>query len=293
MILRENLQIRDPFVFTDADRYVLYGTTDANCWQGAAAGFEVYTSPDLEQFEPAGCAFSPRTDFWGLENFWAPEIHAWRGAYYLFASFKAPGRRRATAILRSNSPLGPFAPWGADQVTPRDWECLDGTLHVDEAGDPWLVFCHEWVQQPDGGTICALALQADLSGPIGLPIRLFAAADAPWPIRIRHSSGVEGYVTDGPFMVGAAGERLMMLWSSLSASGYALGLSVSDGGILGPWRHKAQPAFSGDGGHGMMFRDLAGDLRLAIHAPNETPLERPQFLYARDIPALSGCLSCL
>ena len=282
MLLRSEIQIRDPFIFVENGRYYLYGTTDANCWHGKAAGFDAYISGDLAHFEPMGRVFSPSDTFWGTENFWAPELHKYSGAYYLLASFKAPGRRRATAILKSDSPLGPFAPWGAETVTPDDWECLDGTLHVDKEGLPWIVFCHEWVQE-GGGTICARRLKEDLSGPQGDVITLFAAKDAAWTKQIRHSSGIEGFVTDGPFICKPDNGQLWMLWSSFSETGYAIGLAVCKSGhILGPWRQQEKALFSGDGGHGMVFRDLQGGLRLAIHTPNRTPDERPVFLPIKE-----------
>ncbi|WP_420869776.1 family 43 glycosylhydrolase [Cohnella ginsengisoli] len=102
----------------------------------------------------------------GTENFWAPEVHRWRGMYYMFASFKAPGRRRATQILAADGPLGPFRPLSDRPATPPDWECLDGTLYVDRQGEPWIVFCREWLQVTDG-EMYALRLSADLAETAG------------------------------------------------------------------------------------------------------------------------------
>jgi beta-xylosidase len=278
MLLRSDIQIRDPFVFVENGKYYLYGTTDLNCWHGKAAGFDAYVSDDLMHFEPMGRVFTPSDDFWGKENFWAPELHKYRDAYYLFASFKAPGRCRATSILKADNPLGPFLPWGTEQATPDDWECLDGTLYVDTDGLPWIVFCHEWVQE-GGGTVCARRLKEDLSGPMGDAQTLFAAKDAVWTKKIRHSSGIEGHVTDGPFLYKPENGQLWLLWSSMSETGYAIGLSISESGsILGPWRQNEKALFSGDGGHGMVFKGIDSILRLAIHMPNHTPDERPIFL---------------
>lgn len=281
MIRREDIQIRDPYVFVKNNTYYLYGTTDADCWRGSAQGFDAYTSANLQEFDGPFRVFSAGNGFWGTRNFWAPELHFYRGAYCLFASFKADGRARATAVLRADNPLGPFTPWGAEALTPPDWECLDGTLFVDDRATPWLVFCHEWVQQ-GGGTICAVRLRKDLSAARGKPLTLLAAKDAPWTREVRHSSGAVGHVTDGPFLWRGR-EKLWMLWSSLTPSGYAAGLSYSaSGGIAGPWLHLPEPLYAGDGGHGMLFLDIYSRLTLALHAPNKTPDERPLFLRIRD-----------
>ena len=52
----------------------------------------------------------------------------------MFASFKAAGVCRGTQILVADHPKGPFVPHSDGPVTPRDWECLDGTLYVDPGG---------------------------------------------------------------------------------------------------------------------------------------------------------------
>lgn len=282
MLKTRQVHMRDPFVFAHGGKYWLYGTTDDDCWKGPAQGFDAYVGEDLENWRPAGRVFAPSEDFWGTQNFWAPELHAYRGGFYLFASFKSPERRRATAILKADNPLGPFRPWGEDCVTPREWECLDGTFYEDNEGLPWLVFSHEWVQLGDGA-VCARRLKEDLSGPAGEPVTLFSAAEAKWPKAVRHSSGVTGRVTDGPFLYRPSNGHLWMLWSSLTETGYGIGLAISEnGGILGSWKQQEKPIYCSDGGHGMMFRGLDGVLRLAIHTPNKTPDERPVFLPVRE-----------
>jgi arabinan endo-1,5-alpha-L-arabinosidase len=279
MNLRD-IRMRDPYVYLENGMYYLYGTTDSNPWHGPAEGFCAYASGDLVTWEPIGPVFSAADCFWGTENFWAPEMHAYRGGYYLFASFKAPGRRRATAVLRADSPRGPFRPWGSEQLTPEAWECLDGTLYTDPCGSPWLIFCHEWVQAGDG-EVHAMRLREDLTAASGEPVLLFRASQARWPRDVRHSSGVTGRVTDGPFVYKTRA-GLCLLWSSLSASGYAIGTAASNNGITGPWTQAEEPLYSGDGGHGMVFRDKSGALLLAIHTPNNTPDERPVFLPLRE-----------
>ena len=144
MLKREDIRIRDPFVLPDAEKgiYYLYGTTALGEGIAAGASFSAYTSRDLEHFEGPFVVFDGKASgFWADRDYWAPEVHVWRGKYYLFGSFIAPGRRRGTQILRSDSPLGPFAPFTDGPATPAGWECLDGTLWAED-GKPYLVFCH-------------------------------------------------------------------------------------------------------------------------------------------------------
>lgn len=270
-----DINLRDPFVLVHGGRFYLYGTRGATCW-GPADGFDAYVSDDLAKWSGPRVVFHNDGSFWADRDYWAPEVHPYGGAFYMFASFKGTARRRGTAVLRADSPLGPFLPWSEGPVTPAEWECLDGTLHVDKAGRPWLVFCHEWVQCSDG-EICVLPLTADLRAPADGPTVLFRASEAAWRKRMRHSSGMEGYVTDGPFLWRLADGGLVCLWSGFSQSGYTLGQARSESGeITGPWL-QAQPVFTRNGGHGMVFRDPRGGLFLTLHNPNIHLMERPCF----------------
>jgi hypothetical protein len=282
-VRNEDIQIRDPFVLPvpEEGMYYLFGTTDPDCWRAPGIGFDVYKGSDLARWEGPFPAFRPEPGFWGKRNFWAPEVHRYRGGYYMLASFYADGRRRATQALFAERPEGPYRMHSPEPLTPPEWECLDGTLFVDAYGDPWLVFCHEWVQARDG-EVCARRLSHDLREPIGEAELLFRASEAPWtkPHRRRDGSiDPLSRVSDGPFMHRCESGTLLMLWSSFSGNGYALGVARSaSGGIEGPWIQEREPLMNRDSGHGMAFRSFDGRLMLSLHAPNDTPNERPVFI---------------
>lgn len=280
-----DIQIRDPFVYASQTEkvYYLFGTTDRDCWRGPGQGFDCYASSDLIDWDGPIPAFRPSSDFWGKENFWAPEVHPFNGQFYMLASFVAPGRYRGTQILVSHDVAGPYKPLTDGPITPADWQCLDGTLHVDDDGNPWIVFCHEWVQIHNG-SIWAMQLTADLKQAAGRPVFLFNASEAPW---VRRSDWPEKdakfrfptYVTDGPFLHRLDDGTLVMLWSSFGSNGYAMGVSRSENGhIAGLWRHDPQPLWAEDGGHGMIFKTFEGKLMLTFHSPNQTPDERAIFV---------------
>ena len=195
----------------------------------------------------------------------------------MFASFKSETRRRGTAILRAGSPLGPFLPWSDGPVTPNAWECLDGTFYADQAGKPWIVFCHEWVQAGDG-EVWAMRLSEDLRKAAGEPYLLFRASEADWAVEMRHSSGKTGYVTDGPFLWRTEEGKLLCLWSSFSAEGYTQAVAASDSGRIDGHFSQMKPLFMKNGGHGMIFRTKEGQIMLALHQPNEHLKEHPVFL---------------
>ena len=276
---RQDIHIRDPFVLVQDGKYYLYGTRGSTAW-GNADGFDAYVSEDLENWSEPIEIFHNDGSFWANKHYWAPEVHKWKGEFYMFASFKGENMCRGTAILKADNPLGPFKPHSDRCVTPADWECLDGTLYVDKKGNPWIVFCHEWLQIGNGA-VCAAPLTDDLKALADKPIVLWHATDAPW-VTDNHQFGREGYVTDGPFLFRTSGGTLLCLWASFSANGYTQGLAVSDNGeIDGHFTH-LPPIDMKDAGHGMLFYDLSGQLWLTLHRPNVHPQERPYFIRMRD-----------
>ncbi|MDR3170522.1 MAG: glycoside hydrolase family 43 protein [Treponema sp.] len=287
------IQIRDPFIILDGGTYYLYGSTDKDIWKAPAVGFDVYKSVHgLKEFDGPFPAFRPPENFWSEKNFWAPEVYAYKDAYYMFATFKPKTGRRGTAVLKSETVAGPFTPYSDGPVTPPGWECLDGTLYVEGDGNPWMVFCHEW-QQVGDGEICCMPMMDTLQKATDEPVLLFRASEAPWARELKgRAPGT--YVTDGPFLYTTSTGDLTMLWSSFGEDGkYCIGLARSESGtIKGPWQQEHAPLYASDGGHGMVFRSFENTLYLAIHTPNTSPYERPVFLEIHESGAINtGILS--
>ncbi len=175
------INIRDPFVLYEGGKYYLYGTR-AKDFGKKTGGFDVYISTDLENWSDPQACFDSEKYGWNREVNWAPEVHTYKGRYYMFATFTMENGRRGTYALVADSPVGPFQPHSADALTPKDWECLDGTLYVSQSGVPYIVFCHEHRQIIDG-TICYAQLNDDLTQAVGETVTLFAASSPQWADR--------------------------------------------------------------------------------------------------------------
>lgn len=270
-----DINIRDPFVFVYGGKYYLYGTRSETAFVGQAYGFDAYTSKDLEDWEGPFEVFRRPDGFWSKKSYWAPEVYFYRGGFYMFATFADTHRGLGTAVLRSDSPLGPFVMWSDKYVTPDGWRCLDGTLYVSKTGIPYMVFCHEWRQIHDG-TICAVRLSDDLKKSIGEPLVLFSASSAK-PFVKKYF--FRNYVTDGPFMIRTEDGRLHMLWSTMANTGYVEAIAHSDTDELdGKWKCEERLLYDHDGGHGMIFKDMEGQYRLTLHYPNTFGKEHPRFI---------------
>jgi arabinan endo-1,5-alpha-L-arabinosidase len=263
-----DIHIRDPFILPENDIYYLYGTRGETAWT-KGYGLDVYTSKDLENWSNPTECFTLPENFWADGEIWAPEVHKYKGSYYMFVTFYSDKRNRATQILKSDSPMGPFLPFTDDAITPLGWRCLDGTFYISKDNKPYIVFCHEWQQVKDG-EICAMELTEDLTAAAGEPIILFKGSYPDWA-----DKGREDYVTDGPFLYRTKSGSLLMIWSTFKNHEYLQAVSRSDNGeITGNWTHE-EILFEKDGGHGMIFMDFEGINHLIIHSPNRHPKERP------------------
>lgn len=283
-----NMPLHDPFIVAHEPTrtYYLYTTNDARMTGDRRPGTMVYRSTDLLNWSRPTVVFHVPEGTWAdpTERPWAPEVHEYRGKFYLFTTLHNAKRSlfeppevpyatsaRSTIIAVSDTPDGPFTvlsnggPWA-----PADFMVLDGTLFLDDRSKPWMVYAHEWVQKVDG-TMEAIPLSDDLAKPIGDPIHLFSASEGPWLHADRVARGpttrATNYVTDGPQFFRSKAGSLLMLWSSYDNDGYVQTVARSRSGTLtGPWEQH-EPLLRQDSGHGMLFRTFEGQLMLIVHRP--------------------------
>ena len=283
------IPLHDPWIVAEQKTrtYYLYSAASPRITGLGRTGTLYYRSKDLATWEGPFIAFVAPAESWAdaTVGAWAPEVHAYRGRYYLFttlhnpkkalptADSTRPNMMRATTISVSDSPEGPFTLMKLDApLTPANFMTLDGTLYVDRAGKPWMVYAHEWIQKVDG-TMEAIPLRDDLTAAAGAPIHLFKASDAPWlNAQMAPSTRENHYVTDGPELFRTKTGTLLMLWASymkneLGRDGYVQTVARSKSGeIAGPWEQLA-PLIGNDSGHGMLFRSFEGTLMLVLHQP--------------------------
>lgn len=276
----EKINIRDPYILLHEGVYYLYGTRSSSCW-GKAEGFDCYKSEDLENWKGPIEIFYRPENFWADRKFWAPECYYYRENFYFVTTFGAEDKKSGIQILISDRPEGPFKALTEEVVTPKEWNCIDGTLYW-ENEVPYLVFSHAFEDEPNGH-ICYMPLSEDLTHATGEPRIMTSAVDAPWAVPVpfaKEEFGMDGdvYFTDGPCLHRMSDGRLIMLWSSWGKKGYAVGIAYSENGkINGIWKHIAEPLFDGNGGHGMIFKDKDGKQIYTLHSPNDKYQEHPVF----------------
>lgn len=97
----QKVPLADPYILLHEGVYYAYGTAAAN-------GIEVWVSEDLQTWVKGnghaaeGLALH-KDDVWGEQWFWAPEVYALNGKFYMYYS----AEEHICAAVAS-SPLGPF-----------------------------------------------------------------------------------------------------------------------------------------------------------------------------------------
>lgn len=267
----DSIRLSDPSILADKKTETYYMTgTGGLLWK--SKDLRLWSGPySVTQTDPNSW-MGPRP------MIWAAELHEYKGKYYYFATFTNRNivletvkgnviNRRASHVLISDKPDGPYVPMSDPVYLPADKPTLDGTFWVDKDGKPYLIYCHEWLQNWNG-TMEKIELKPDLSGTVGKRQILFLASDSPWSKeRDAYGNTIFNKVTDGPYVFRTQTGKLGMIWTSWVFNDYTQGVAYSESGTLdGPWIQEKEPITSPNYGHGMLFRTFEGKLLLSIHS---------------------------
>ncbi|MES1220413.1 MAG: glycoside hydrolase family 43 protein [Bacteroidota bacterium] len=267
----DSIVLSDPFILADHKTNMYYMT---------GTGGMLWKSKDMKYWDgPFAITKTDSTSWMGPKPMiWAAEIHLYKNRYYYFATFTNRAvkidtvkgnviERRASHVLVSDSPDGPYVPMKDLIYLPANKPTLDGTFWIDKDGKPYMIYCYEWLQNLNG-TIEKIELKPDLSGTIGTGKVLFRASDSPWS-REKDDNGNDkpNKVTDGPYLFQTATGRLGMIWTSWIYDVYTQGVAYSKSGTLdGPWIQEKDPITPPNFGHGMLFHSLDGKLLMSLHS---------------------------
>ncbi len=297
MIVTTNIEhLRDPFILVENGIYYAYGTgVSSDDWKNTVWACYKNTSGKLDgvwKLTDSKVYICPQS---AVKNFWAPEVHRYRGKFYMFATyFSSATNHRGVTILKADTPEGPFVEITNGHITPHDRDAIDGTFYIDRDGRPWMIYVQEWTCTDDKiGRMAAARLSDDLTHFVTEPVELFRADAPAWS---------DLNVTDGCFMYDMANGDLAMIWSNFASNGYegyCVGVAHSNNGYPdGKWTQEEAPLFSNritgnhDGGHGMIFRDLNGNLFLCVHSPNKPCEECAEKVIFISLKEQNGHLVC-
>jgi hypothetical protein len=298
------IPLQDPFVFVDqaTQSYCLYVEASS----GANSGVACYQSKNLREWSGPTTVYTVPSGGWAdpAGGASAPEVHLHAGQYFLLATLRnrktiiaaaqqAPARptgpsiwhtqtARATVIGVASSPGGPFVTGETSRVTDPSLMILDGTLHKDPDGTPWMVFAQDWVQKLDG-VMAAVKLKPNLREAAAAPIWLFNASHAPWYLDPQggpppgkppaNEAQFAPYAVFGPQLYRTPGGRLVMLWSGYRKhfTEFVQTQAISrTGNVAGPWE-QLPPIVTGNRGQGMIFETFNGQPMMILHNRHDNP----------------------
>ena len=246
--------LADPFIFHEGDTYYLYGTA-------AYDGLLVWTSKNLVDWQLRGHAFTRTRQTWSRHSFWAPELFAHKGKYYLH--FTAVGRDNARRIVlaEADSPLGPFRESKAPWFDPKQ-ETIDSDVFRDDDGSLYLYSVYI-----DTPTVRHFQLTVRK-----LDDRLNVLGDS--VLCMEPSEKWEGgWVNEGPFVMKHDGVYVLTYSGvGYKSADYSVGIAWAKS-PLGPWTkskkgpilHQIPKVVSGPGHHCFIESPDGKELFIAYH----------------------------
>lgn len=230
----------DPFVLRVGAEYFAYGTDEPA--RRRAHAFTILRSRNLAHWQAAGQALVLEDAKAGAA-FWAPEVAAHDGRFFLYYSTAPEGRDELHRIhvATADSPLGPFTPQGA--VLPEsEGFCIDAHPFRDPADGKWhLFFAKDFFTDRTGTGLAVVALDETMTR-AATPPREVLRANHDWQIyeRARPLYGqtwAAWHTVEGPCVI-AHGGRYFCFYSGGNWQTHDYGVSYAVAPHpLGPWTH--------------------------------------------------------
>ncbi|MGN1221213.1 MAG: family 43 glycosylhydrolase, partial [Candidatus Cryptobacteroides sp.] len=302
----DEMEYRDPFIYTDTENQAYY------CPVVVAGGIKIFKSHDLKMWRDLGNVYN-NSGIYSSYTYWAADMYKWKDNLYCIATAVSPnGGADDFTSVKSNTifkgehgPEGAIWPLNRQQVNlipESDSQNIDGSLYVDENGTPWIVYCREAATEItdkgyDAG-VYAYKMNDDLSATVGEPVRLFNGSSSQYACAVDVRDGKDVYIADAPMLRrDPASGNLICIWSHYAKQPgndtqkwYSIGQAVSRSGkIEGPWEHTGI-INNYDGGHGCLFEDLDGNLKLAYHLNPSLSKNGKPHLVIKDITVSGGAL---
>ena len=228
--------------------------------------FSILHSKDLVNWKAVGSVFATKPD-WAKGDFWAPEIAADKGKFYIFYTARreeGKGKKGTlcVAVAVSDKPDRNYVDKGA--LVCQEMGSLDGFFIRDENGKPYLVWKEDGNDRQQPTWLYAQKLNESLTKLVGKPKKLFR----------NEGSGWENHVIEGADIVRKDG-WFYMFYSGNACCGrscnYALGVARSKT-LLGKWeKNPANPILAANEtwqcpGHGTIVKTPDGADFLLYHA---------------------------
>lgn len=235
----------DPFVLRWNGEYFAYGTGEglAQTTSGERRAFAILRSPDLVNWMPAGAALKLGSSSAPERAYWAPEVAAEGGRFFLYYSSAPAGRDELHRlhVAVADEPTGPFV--DAGPVLPEgEGFCIDAHPFRDPRNGRWyLFFAKDFFEERSGTGLAVVPLASDMRR-AAEPSRMVLRANADWQIYERNRplygrQWTAWHTVEGPCVVAHA-NRYYCFYSggNWQTKDYGVSYAVADH-PLGPYVH--------------------------------------------------------
>jgi arabinan endo-1,5-alpha-L-arabinosidase len=275
----------DPFVLRTDSGYTMYGSAPGPLADGRL--FQTLTSGDLTTWTDVGGALTPLVDAAPGTEYWAPEVVAVDGVYWMYYSAGVGEKGHHLRVATATEAAGPFHDAGVD-LTPDLPFAIDPSPFLDADGSWWLYFATDQLAGERPGTVLAVAAMTNMTSLAEHRILLTATAD--WQRyqanRVMYGDVRDWHTLEGPQVLRHDGHY----WMCYSAGNWhdaGYGVAVAKAAQpQGPWQQLGESAAflnSADTGligpgHNSLFTDHAGSVYSAFHAWDEQRSRRSPYV---------------
>ena len=244
---RQISHIGDPFVLYDeaSGKYYMYCT---------GGKFRCWSSDTFKSWTELGDAYTETEKSFGTQNYWAPEVYKWNGAYYMVysaarkveGSLSSTGLRHSIGLAKADNPAGPFTDVYDHPLFAPDYSVIDASLLFDDDGKIYLYYARDCSENVVDGKktsqVYGIELASDLSGTVGEPV-LLATPTSAWELK---SGGT--LWNEGPCVFKKNGTYYLLFTANYYASAaYSVGYATASS-PLGTYKKAVEnPILIGDG----------------------------------------------
>ncbi len=255
------------------DEYYMYCTSAGN-------GYYCWRSSDMIHWGDKKMCFVKTDDAWSRDCFWAPEVVAKDGRYYMFYTAKNHSGSLRIGLAIADHPAGPFKDFENRPFLDLGYATIDANVLLDDDGRNYLYFskdCSEnVVDGKNTSQIWGIELTADLKGTLGEPV-LLATPLQTWEIR----SG-DWRWNEGPEVIKHNGTYYLTYSANYFESpAYSIGYATSDKPLGVYVKAEENPILtsgkktdvSGTGHHSFVMSPDGTELWVAYHS--HTDVKKP------------------
>jgi xylan 1,4-beta-xylosidase len=252
----------DPSVIRVGRDY--WATATTSQW---APIFPLLHSTDLVNWTLKGAVFQTAPS-WSAGSYWAPEISADGGRFFVYYTARKKGGPLCVAVADAGRPQGPYTDRGP--LICQEAGSIDAAPIRDENGRRYLVWKEDGNSRKQPTPLWAQPLSDDGLALVGEKSEV-----------LRNEASWEAHLVEGPYLL-RRGDWFYLFYSADACCGrrcnYQLGVARARK-LLGPYeRYTGNPILAGNEqwkcpGHGSLVQGQAGRTFLLYHAYEATTFE--------------------